>query len=96
MSEAKKHKYQVSEPVSEAYQIPVEKKVNQFLEMAQGLPQSALQEIVEKLEQLIRNKPKGSEFSSFLLKGPFMSDSQLEEFKSQRKSTNLWRKNPSF
>jgi len=95
MSEAKKHKNLVNKP-AEAYQIPVDKKVNQLLEIAQGLPTSTLQEIVEKLKLIIRQKPKASEFSSFLLAGPVMSDSQSEEYKSQRKSINQWRKSQSF
>ena len=95
MAKAKKHKNLVNEPV-ETYQIPMEKKVSQFLEIAQGLPPSTLQEIVEKLKLIIRQKPKLPEFSSFLLAGPLMNDSQLEEFKDQRNSINQWRKSPSY
>jgi hypothetical protein len=96
MSKTKKPINLVEEPDAETYQIPLEQKVIQFLRIAETLPPTKLQEIVEKLEQLIRTKPIDSDFSLFLLEGPIMSDTQLESFHEQRKLTNQWRVNSSF
>jgi hypothetical protein len=91
MTQAKENKNFVNEPSAEAYQIPVEKKVIQFLEIAEALPSKRLQEIVDALKVLMKKKPIESDFSLFLLEGPILSDEQLDNFKEQRKFTNQWR-----
>ena len=98
MVEKGKHSESVNEPAAEAYQKIDKTMVLQFLEMAKDLSPSTIQEIVDKLELLMRKlqTKSRSSFSSFLLTGPQMSDSQFENFKEQRKSVNQWRENRSF
>jgi hypothetical protein len=93
---SKKHTNQVNESAAEAYEIPTDKKVSQFLEVAHSLPSNRLQEILDTLEQVLRNKTEDFDFSLFLLEGPIMSDSQFASFKEQRKNTNQWREKQSF
>ena len=96
MEQAKENKNLANEPFAKAYQVPAEKKVSQFLEIAEALPTSRLQEIVDVLHGFMNKNPTNFDFSLFLLEGPLMSDAQLDNFKEQRKFTNQWREKRSF
>lgn len=93
MTEKKKKADSVNEPMSEGYQIAEKTKVFQFLEMAKKLSPSVINEIVKELIAMLKqNSNKANTgFSSFLLTGPVMSDSQFEEYKKQREIFNKWR-----
>lgn len=89
----KKYPDSVNEPASERYQVAEKARIFQFVEMAKELSPAAIKKLADKLASLAKQNAKGSVsgLSSFLLKGPQMSDSQFEEFQKQRESLNQWR-----
>ena len=79
--------------MSEGYQIAEKTEAFRFLEMAKKLPSSAIHEIIKELIKMLKQNPNKTDigFSSFLLTGPVMAESQFEEYKKQREFFNKWR-----
>lgn len=69
MSEFKKHKNLVNESEMETYQVSLENRISQFVQIADDLPSKCIREVIGTLEKLLKNKPISSDLSSFLLNG---------------------------
>jgi hypothetical protein len=67
---------------------------DEILNLVKQLPASKIKELQAVINQdFISNKAEQeiSSFQEFLLKGPVMSDKQLEQFNENRKAFGLWR-----
>lgn len=83
----------MNEPISEAYQIAEKTEAFRFVEMAKKLPSPVINEIVKELIKMLKQSSNKTDigFSTFLLTGPVMDESQFEEYKKQREFFNKWR-----
>jgi hypothetical protein len=75
-------------------EVTIDIRYEQLLAAIKKLPAAKIKQLKSVLDDgFISEKAAGelSDFQSYLLKGPVMSDRQFEQHQSERKNFNQWR-----
>ncbi|SFT41301.1 hypothetical protein SAMN04489724_0646 [Algoriphagus locisalis] len=94
MEAKKKHIDTVNEPSGQVYQTASKSNISKILDLAKKLSNSEILQLTKKLDVMVKKQSElsSTNFSSFLLSGPVMDDTQFESFLKERKDFNQWRK----